>query len=185
MAPIVSQANREARQLAARLQLGPRRRAVPIVVAWGPNATDLFPTPLVRDGVTFIAGPQLHDYLTALPEHASAVEIDTAYHAVDRYLVRVDEREVHDHGPVPRGALTGFHQLTVGLIAGFLVVVGVLAPVRHHPTGAWSVVAASLTLAATQALRRVVTSDTARTIATAVTTGAALAGTLAVAVMVT
>lgn len=182
--PIVRQARRAAGRLSARLQLGTRARALPVVVAWGGACEDVFVEAREIDGVLFIAGPQLRRVLLGWPATVSAQDVERAYEALATYMQRVEPGEIGRDGPVPTTIAGGLeHALAVLMAAtGCALALALVASVP--PTGWWSVAAAVvLAVAAVLVRRGLRPTRRVRYVTTAVITVAGAVGAVLLAVL--
>lgn len=185
LAPVVRQALVAARRLGARLHLGTRARATPLVVAWGSGCEEAFPQPVDLDGVLFVAGPQIRRTLSALPAMVSDAEIDAAYAALDSYLHRVGPREQAEQGPVPTTIAGLVESTTMALVAAFAAAMLVTLTISLPPTGWWSVpVALAIVAISMVARHRLEATRRTRHLITAVIVGAGSVGSLLLGVLV-
>lgn len=119
----VGRARRNAR--AVRLRTDRNRPVVAVIVAWGPNVGDAFPTPTMADGVLVCAG---RDLVAVVSDHADRLtpsDVDDLYQRLDAYVTRRTSREIDDHGPVPRPLSDHVFDLAFGVLAGLIALAAI------------------------------------------------------------
>ena len=173
------QAQSGALKAAARMQLGAKARATPVVVLWGMNGKTLFPEPVERGGVVFTYGADLRSFLTSRPPTVPADDIDRAYRNVDAYASKVDATEIATQGPVPRPLLEPLNRVSLIVLAGLVAAFPVLWTMHLRPIGWWSALTATAIIVLAFWLRHRTTQLLARYITTAAISGAALPGAVA------
>jgi hypothetical protein len=152
--PIVNQALREARQLGARLKLGARARARPVVVAWGHGSDEQFGQGVEIDGVLFVAGNQLRAALADLPPELDDHQIEAAYTALDEYVTKVEPGEIARQGSLPPTVGGMMQHTSIVLLAAMSAALAVLFAVGLPPIGWWSVALATVLVGAAAVTRR-------------------------------
>jgi hypothetical protein len=137
-----------------RPRLGPKASARPIVVMWGPNVSEIYPTPFHVDGVTFCRGQLFADYLLGLQVACDKTEIDKAFDRLESIVRSRDSREITDEGDFVRSFSHGVADVLAIATAFLLTTVGLLSPASMAPEGWWTVAACTATVALAHTVRR-------------------------------
>ena len=91
LGPIIRSAHTSACDLGARMRLR-ALRVRPLVVLWGPEVHTHFLENFEQDGVMFLRGDHLREYIRSLPSEVRDDEVQSAFAYLNDYLRWRDER---------------------------------------------------------------------------------------------
>ena len=128
---------------ALRMRIDPRKDNVRgIVVMWGWGVAD-YEFPHECDGVSFVAGADLQDFIAALPNVVDESEVLTAFERLSAYVARRDIGEELQSGALPKTIQSAIFDLLFVLMSGLGTALTVTSSAAIRPHGLWSLVTAA------------------------------------------
>lgn len=130
-------------------------RVEPLVVLWGPRASEVFDEVFEHSGVTFCLGSEVYNYLASREATVDDGTVERAFETLDSYVAKRDVGEAREHGDPARSISEHAEDIGAAIVGASAVFLALIYITLLPPAGVWTIVLAGAIAAGSFWARRV------------------------------